>query len=109
MRQKLREMYQALPAKARTEQTARELEALGCGSTLHVVRLPYAGRDWNMAAKDINFSEGSMQWRWDQGYLDAQRAIKAAGWLGFVSEDTPLVVHELPPLEVSAAEKERAA
>ena len=105
MRQKLRELYQALPEKQRTGQTARELEALGCGSTLHVVRLPYAGRDWNMAAKDINFSQGSMEWRWDQGYQDAQRAIKAAGWLGFVTEDTPLVVHELPPLEV----QERAA
>ena len=105
MRQKLRELYQALPEKQRTGQTARELEALGCGSTLHVVRLPYAGRDWNMAAKDINFSQGSMEWRWDQGYQDAQRAIKAAGWLGFVTEDTPLVVHELPPLQV----QERAA
>jgi NTE family protein len=63
---------------------------------LHVVRLPYAGRDWNMAAKDINFSKGSIEWRWDQGYQDALRAIKAAGWLSFVTEDTPLVVHELP-------------
>lgn len=109
MRQKLRELYQALPPKARTTQTARELEALGCGSTLHVVRLPYAGRDWNMAAKDINFSQGSMQWRWDQGYQDALRAIKAAGWLSFVTEDTPLVVHELPPLDVAAPPQERAA
>jgi len=27
------------------------------------------------------------------------RAIGAAGWLQFVTEDTPLVVHELPPVE----------
>jgi NTE family protein len=110
MRQKLRDLYLALPPQARTEQAARELDALGCGSTLHVVRLPYAGRDWNMAAKDINFSEGSIQWRWDQGYQDAQRAIKAAGWLSFVTEDTPLVVHELPPQELRAGPaRERAA
>jgi NTE family protein len=105
MRQKLRELYSALPPAKRTPEQTRELEALGCDSTLHVVRLPYAGRDWNMAAKDINFSEGSINWRWDQGYQDALRAIKAAGWLGFVSEDTPLVVHELPPLAVPGGER----
>jgi NTE family protein len=108
MRQKLRELYAALPADQRTPAQTAELEALGCGSTLHVVRLPYAGRDWNMAAKDINFSQGSIDWRWDQGYQDALRAIKASGWLSFVSEDTPLVVHELPPLAV-APHAERAA
>ena len=102
LQQKLRELYMALPEQARTAQHARELAALGCGSTLHVVRLPYAGRDWNMAAKDINFSKGSIEWRWDQGYQDALRAIKAAGWLSFVTEDTPLVVHELP-LQAGAA------
>ncbi len=101
--QKIRDLYQALPTHAQSAQGARDLEALGCGSTLHVVRLPYAGRDWNMAAKDINFSRGSIDWRWDQGYQDGLRAIQAAGWLGQVSEDTPLVVHELPPISVRAA------
>lgn len=97
MQQKLRELYQALPPEQRTPQQSRELEALGCDATLHVVRLPYAGRDWNMAAKDINFSAGSIDWRWDQGYQDALRAIQGAGWLDYVSDGTPLVVHELPP------------
>jgi NTE family protein len=50
-----------------------------------------------MAAKDINFSRGSIDWRWDRGYADGMRAVGAAAWLSFVSEDTPLVVHELPP------------
>jgi NTE family protein len=70
---------------------------LGCDSTMHIVRLPYAGRDWHMALKDINFSKGSIEWRWDQGYRDATRAIEQAGWLAMVSEDTALVVHELVP------------
>ena len=73
------------------------LTELGCDTTLHVIRLPYAGRDWHMAAKDINFSKGSIQWRWDQGYRDASRAIEKANWLVSVPEDVALVVHELPP------------
>jgi NTE family protein len=29
---------------------------LGADSTIHIVRLAYAGRDWNMASKDVNFA-----------------------------------------------------
>jgi NTE family protein len=101
LQHKLRELYSQLPERDKSEQEAEELVGLGCDSTMHIVRLPYAGRDWHMAAKDINFSKGSIEWRWDQGYQDGMRAIKAAGWLAFVTEDTPLVVHELAPYQKS--------
>ncbi|WP_229473914.1 patatin-like phospholipase family protein [Pseudoduganella lurida] len=97
MQLKLRELYAALPDHEKSAQGARELDALGCGSTLHVVRLPYSGHDWHMPMKDINFSKGSITWRWDQGHADALRAIGVAGWLRHVADDTPLVVHDLPP------------
>ncbi|SHH07516.1 patatin-like phospholipase family protein [Massilia sp. CF038] len=99
MQRKLRDLYARLPAKSRTAADEAELLALGCDATLHIVRLPYAGRDWHMAAKDVNFSKGSIEWRWDQGYRDAMRALRHAGWLQHVAEDTAVVVHELPPLE----------
>ncbi|CAN5851144.1 patatin-like phospholipase family protein [soil metagenome] len=100
LKHKLREFYEMLPAQAQTDAVVAELTALGAASTMHVVRLPYAGRDWHMASKDINFSKGSIAWRWDQGYKDAMRAIRHAGWLSVVSQDTGLIVHELPPLAV---------
>ncbi len=97
MQRKLREMYARLPPSERTAQDEEDLLALGCDATLHIVRLPYAGRDWHMAAKDVNFSKGSIEWRWDQGYGDAMRALKHALWLRHVAEETAVVVHELPP------------
>ena len=97
MQRKLRQMYARLPQGSRTEEDERELLALGCDATLHIVRLPYAGRDWHTAAKDVNFSKGSIEWRWNQGYRDAMRALDHAGWLQHVSENTAVVVHELPP------------
>ncbi|HEX8614747.1 MAG TPA: patatin-like phospholipase family protein [Telluria sp.] len=97
LQHKLRQMYARMPESERTEQDRRELEALGCDATLHIVRIPYAGRDWHMAAKDVNFSKGSIEWRWEQGYRDALRALKHAGWLVMVAEETAVVVHELPP------------
>ncbi len=102
LQRKLRQLYAALPEQARTADDARELAELGCATTMHIVRLPYAGRDWHMASKDINFSRGSIEWRWDQGYQDALRALQAAGWLASLREDTPLVVHELPPQHEAA-------
>jgi NTE family protein len=98
MQRKLRDLYARLPKGSRTPEDERDLLALGCDATLHIVRLPYAGRDWHMAAKDVNFSKGSIAWRWEQGYKDAMRALKHAGWLQHVAEDTAVVVHELPPL-----------
>jgi NTE family protein len=96
MQQKLRELYTRLPESERSKMDLRQLAELGCDSTLHIVRLPYAGHDWHMAAKDVNFSKGSIEWRWDQGYRDALRALEHAGWLRFVTDDTAVVVHELP-------------
>ncbi|MEO7494546.1 MAG: patatin-like phospholipase family protein [Massilia sp.] len=96
MQQKLRELYGRLPPASRTAADAADLAALGCNCTLHVVRLLYAGRDWNMAAKDVNFSRGSIEWRWDQGYADAMRALKLAPWLAAVAEGSSVVVHDLP-------------
>lgn len=96
MQRKLRDMYARLPEGSRSAQDEADLLALGCDATLHIVRLPYGGHDWHMAAKDVNFSKGSIEWRWDQGYRDAMRALKHAGWLQHVAEDMAVVVHELP-------------
>ena len=96
MQHKLRELYARLPEEARSAADARDLAALGSDSTLHIVRLAYGGSDWQMAAKDVNFSNGSLSWRWEQGRADASRAIETAGWLVAVEEDRAVVVHDLP-------------
>lgn len=96
LQDKLRDLYARLPASERTAEDERELAALGCEATLHIVRLPYAGRDWHMASKDVNFSKGSIDWRWNQGYADGLRAVGDAAWLRSIEEDTAVVVHELP-------------
>lgn len=97
LKHKLRELYARLPEAERSAQDRADLASFGCDATLHVVRLAYSGRDWHMASKDVNFSKGSIEWRWDQGYQDAMRALKHAAWLRLVAEDTAIVVHELPP------------
>jgi NTE family protein len=93
---RLRDLYDRLPPAQRRADDEREMAALGCGCVLHIVRLRYAGRDWHMASKDINFSRGSIEWRWEQGYKDAQHAMAHAGWLHGVAAGEAVIVHEAP-------------
>ncbi len=96
LRSLVRKLHGELPESCR-ERTAYALDAVGRDSTIHIVRLAYSGRDWHMASKDINFSRGSIEWRWEQGYNDALRAIRQRGWTSFVPAETGIVVHELVP------------
>ena len=96
LRKALHQMQQKIPDELKTDQDMQRLTALGCESVMHIVRMPYAGRDWHMASKDINFSRGSIDWRWQQGYNDAMRAIGSGDWLDEVPSGIGIVVHELP-------------
>ncbi len=98
LRKMARELYERMPADLRKPSDRKQLAELGADTTIHIVRLPYAGRDWNMASKDVNFSRGSIEWRWEQGYQDALRGIEVSQGCPFKVSDTGVVVHELPPV-----------
>ncbi|HWW06498.1 patatin-like phospholipase family protein [Collimonas sp.] len=94
-------LYKKLPPELRSKSDLHEFKGMSDQGTIHVVRLRYGGHDWNMASKDINFSRGSIEWRWEQGYSDAMQtaeSIRANGET-FGNSDAGLVVHELvmPP------------
>ena len=101
LRRLVRKLHGELPEECQ-KRTAYALDAVGRDSTIHIVRLAYSGRDWHMASKDINFSRGSIRWRWEQGYSDALRAIRHRGWTSFVPAETGIVVHELVPDQADA-------
>jgi len=103
LRQMVRAAYARLPREQITAAEHEQLSQLGVDATIHVVRLPYAGRDWNMASKDVNFSRGSIQWRWQQGYQDALRGIALSHDCHFDAADGGVVVHELPPPKATSA------
>ncbi|HZG20159.1 MAG TPA: patatin-like phospholipase family protein [Herbaspirillum sp.] len=89
-------LYKRLPRELLTQQDKQMMAELGADSTIHIVRLAYAGRDWNMASKDVNFARGSVMWRWEQGYQDGLRAIALGKGCPFGESDTGIVVHDLP-------------
>lgn len=95
----VKSLYDQLSPEMKNAAGQHLLSTLGCDTTMHIVRLPYCGQDWHMAAKDINFSSGSIDWRWDQGYNDALRGIRKGGWLADVTDNSSIVVHDLEPVE----------
>jgi NTE family protein len=95
----VRELVDQLPPARQAAMKARLPQPLKRAGTMHIVRLPYGGQDWHMSAKDINFSKGSIEWRWEQGYRDAVRGIQQAGWLAEVDDGVGVVLHELQPEE----------
>ena len=97
LRSLVRVMYEQIPPELRTPEESQALTKVGADTIMHIVRLVYAGRDWHMASKDINFSRGSIKWRWQQGYQDGLQAVKNAAWLCVVPAETGVVVHELNP------------
>lgn len=100
LRRMVRMLREKVPDELLDEDERREIDKVGADTTMHIVRLAYAGRDWQMASKDINFSRGSIEWRWEQGYKDALRAIEHSAWLGDAPEGAGVLVHELSPAEI---------
>ena len=91
----LQRLYAKLPVELRADVGNEVLDQLIPETTLHIVRLVYPGRDWQMAAKDINFASSSISWRWEQGYRDALQAVDQAGWLVETTEHNSVIVHDI--------------
>jgi NTE family protein len=106
LRRLVRMLREKVPADQLSDDERNELAAVGSESMMHIVRLAYAGRDWQMASKDFNFSKGSIDWRWDQGYQDALRAIEQGAWRLDAPEGSGVLVHEIGP-ESECAEPAR--
>lgn len=99
LRRMVRLLREKVPDKLLSDEDRREIDKVGRDTTMHIVRLVYAGRDWQMASKDINFSRGSIAWRWERGYQDALRAVSESAWLRGAPEGAGVLVHELVPSE----------
>jgi NTE family protein len=93
----VRALHGKIPPGMLSEEESREIEELGTETTMHIVQMTYTGRDWQMPSKDFNFSKGSIEWRWEQGYQDALRIIRHAPWRKDVPRGAGVVVHELVP------------
>lgn len=73
-------LAEQLPADRRAEAAVRALTAYGCLTQMHVVRLLAPPLDGEDHLKDIDFSTGGIQARWDAGRRDTARVLARAPW-----------------------------
>jgi NTE family protein len=96
LRHVIRELYKHVPEKLRNSPEVRELNGWGCGTTMHVVRLLSPGVEGEDHTKDIDFTPAGIRSRWQAGYSDTRRMLRAAPWRKPVDAVEGIVIHQDP-------------
>ncbi|MDI1343186.1 MAG: DUF3734 domain-containing protein [Pseudolabrys sp.] len=81
VRHAINELEKLLPAEIMRTEQAKRLHAFGCVTEMDIVQLIYRPFAPQGAAKDYEFSRGTMSARWQQGISDATATLAAAPWL----------------------------
>lgn len=99
VRHAINELHKLLPKEIASTEQAKRLYALGCVTEMDVVQLIYRPFEPQGAAKDFEFSRGTMNARWEQGRSDALTTLSAAPWLAPKSAEIGVrafdVIHDL--------------
>lgn len=80
LRHVIKELAQYIPAELRTREDVRELTGYGCLTRMHFVRLLWSGHENEDHTKDVDFSQSSIQKRWQAGYEQTMHAVRQAPW-----------------------------
>lgn len=101
MRRAIRLLSNRLPEADRQDPALKRLSALGCSSTVNIVRLIMKALPTDDHNKDIDFAHSSLKARWLAGEHDAQRALRHPSWLAPQPAHIGMVIHELAQEDTS--------
>jgi NTE family protein len=103
MHQKIQDMQRAirvltehLPPAERKKKELQPLIELGTDHTVNVVHLIMKAMPGDHYFKDVDFSETTVQARWQAGVHDCKRALRHKAWLEPLPPHAGLIIHELP-------------
>ncbi len=94
LRHIISELSARLPEEALKDNFVREMASYGCPTRVHVVRLLAPQVRGEDHAKDIDFSPGGIKTRWQAGYADAAKVLKAQPWAAPVDPIEGFILHE---------------
>jgi NTE family protein len=99
LRHVITELVAHIPAHVRNSPMVRDLAGYGCATRVHVVTLLSPRLENEGHTKDIDFTESSIQMRWDAGYSDTERVLEEAPWNNEFDPVEGVIVHEPLPVE----------
>lgn len=94
LRHVIAELSRKLPEAQRDDPEIRTLADHGCLTRMHVVRLVAPPRPGDDHTKDIDFSPGGIQARWQAGYAAAGAVLQAAPWHGAFDPIEGVILHD---------------
>lgn len=80
LRHVIRELVRRMPANEQETRGIKELAGYGCGTIMHIVELNAPRLDGEDHARDIDFTAGGIEARWQAGLADTRRAIERRPW-----------------------------
>ena len=95
LRHVISELAKMIPAEERTHVEVGELEAYGCTTKMHVVRMLAPMLDNEDHTKDLDFSPDGIKARWEAGRADTLRTLDAAPWRAETEPLEGFVLHEM--------------
>ena len=95
LRRAIRLLSENLTTKQRALPAIKKLAALGCASTVNIVRLIMKALPTDDQNKDIDFARASLLARWQAGVHDVGRALAHKSWLSAPPNHIGMVIHEL--------------
>ena len=93
MRHIISKLFSMLPKDQRDTPEAREFASYGCGTVMHIVEINAPSFDGEGYSRDIDFSQASIQERWQAGYADTRRMIARRPWDDPVDPKVGVAVH----------------
>ena len=93
----IRALGQHLPADVRSQPEVQELLHKGCEHTINVIHLVMKALACDNSFKDIDFSQSTVDTRWNAGMEDCHRALRHKSWLQPLPPHAGLIIHELKP------------
>jgi NTE family protein len=102
LRHVITELVDRMPAHVRSSPRVRDLAGYGCVTRMHVVTLLAPRLKDESHTKDIDFSESSIQMRWDAGYSQTTRVLEESPWKNEFDPVEGVIIHEPVPIGLQA-------
>ena len=95
LRTRLFAFLDLLPAELRDDPNAKRLHDFACPKAVDIVHLIYRPPTPQGSTKDFEFTRGTMNRRWAQGYANARATLASAPWKTEAAVDEPVRVFDV--------------
>jgi NTE family protein len=94
LRHVISELASMIPDQRRCDPDVKALEAYGCQTRMHVVRLLAPALENEDHSKDLDFTASGIKARWEAGYSHTLRALEDGPWRNCTDPLEGFILHE---------------